>query len=177
MRKAEMGRVDVDGAGMVKEHRETLNSDIENQEHNSSPPPSAESTPVHLLGLSRSCWRCHVTLTALVAMMEVGGDLFSEDLVLCETDEALALAWDHLSAEARSQWNVGEVAYRSSKAAGTTYLANGCAACGAIVGAFPLFHEDVPEALATHGTDAFVVLATVDMPSQLFDLAYDSRWE
>ena len=137
----------------------------------------AEITPVQLLGLLRPCWRCGETSTALVGMIEVGGDLMSEDLVLCDGDDRLELAWEHLPAEARTRWRVGEVSVRRSKTAQSSYLANGCFSCKAIFGAWPIFHEEVPEALATHGTEAFVIVSTIDMPSQLFDWAYDSRWE
>ena len=139
-------------------------------------PTPVETTSVKLLGLPRICWRCGSTSTALIGMMEVSGDLFSEDLVPCDTDEVLALAWKHLPNEAQTRWQVGEVAYRSSKAAQTTYLSNGCVSCGAIFGTFPLYREEVPEALATHGSEAFITLATVGMPRQVFHQAFEPRW-
>jgi len=139
-------------------------------------PSLTATSSVKLLGLPRICWRCGSTSTALIGMMEVGGDLFSEDLVLCDSDDLLALAWEHLPEEARNRWQVGNIAYRYSKTVKSTYLSNGCVSCSSIFGSFPIYHEEVPEALATHGTEAFVTLATIDMPKQLFHQAFESRW-
>ena len=172
MRRADEGKAQEGRTGEVGHHGEVMVRE-DGVIHR---PPSAVTSSVKLLGLPRICWRCGSTSTALIGMMEVSGDLFSEDLVLCDTDEVLALAWEHLPEEARARWQVGEVAYRSSKTAKSTYLSNGCVSCGAIFGTFPLYHEEVPEALATHGTEAFVTLATIDMPSQLFHQAFESRW-
>jgi len=172
MRRADEGKAHKGRTREVGHHWEVM---VKEDGIADRPSPTVMSS-VKLLGLPRTCWRCGSTSTAIIGMMEASGDLFSEDLVLCDSDEILAVAWEHLPDEARTRWQVGEVAYRSSKAANSTYLSNGCASCGALFGAFPLFHEDVPEALATHGTEAFITLVTVGMPRQVFDVAYESRW-
>jgi len=41
-------------------------------------------------------------------MMEASGDLFSEDLVLCDSDDVRALAWKHLPEKARTRWQLSE---------------------------------------------------------------------
>jgi len=172
MRRADADRAQEGRTGEVGHHREVMAKE-NGVVHR---PPPAVTSSVKLLGLPRICWRCGSTSSALIGMMEVSGDLFSEDLVLCDTDEMLALAWEHLPDAARTRWQVGDVAYRSSKTTKSTYLSNGCVSCRAIFGTFPLYHEEVPEALATHGTEAFVTLATIDMPRQVFHQAYESRW-
>lgn len=166
-----LGRAEVVRAGVHE-----FDDEAENEDRCDAPRKASETIMVELLGLTRSCWRCGSSSTALVGMMEVGGDLFSENLVLCATDELLKLAWEQLPTDARTRWCVGDVAYRSSKTARATYLTNGCISCDALFGAFPLFHEEVPQALATRGGDAFITLAVVEIPRQVFDAAYDSRW-
>jgi hypothetical protein len=130
---------------------------------------------VVLLGLPYRCWRCGDVSTPIVGMAEPGADVHSEELVVCEDEEELALAWRDLPAEARERWRVGEVRRRHSRTAGTAYLSNGCASCGALFGAFPL-HEELVEALATEGAAALVELAVVEMPASTWTEAYESRW-
>ncbi len=128
-----------------------------------------------LLGLPYRCWRCGDVSTPIVGMAEPGTDVHSEELVICENEEELALAWQHLPAEARERWRVGEVRRRHSRTVGAAYLSNGCASCGALFGAFPL-HEELVEALATGGAGALVELAVVSMPASTWTEAYQSRW-
>jgi hypothetical protein len=130
---------------------------------------------VVLLGLPYRCWRCGDVSTPIVGMAEPSADVHSEELVVCEDEEELALAWQHLPAEARERWRVGEVRRRHSRTAGTAYLSKGCASCGALFGAFPL-HEELAEALATEGAGALVELAVVSMPTSTWTEAYESRW-
>jgi hypothetical protein len=137
--------------------------------------PDSSVVLVRILGLSKPCWRCNATSTPLVAMIEESGDPFGEDLVLCDDDTIIAFAWRRLPAEARFSHCVGEVKVRSSKTTGTSYLSNGCSACGAIFGNFPLFHEDLPEALS-EGFDTLTVLATVRIPVRDYTEIYESRW-
>jgi hypothetical protein len=130
---------------------------------------------VVIFGLPYRCWRCGEVSTPIVGMAELGADVFSEELVVCDDEDLLALAWQYLSAEARERWRVGEVRRRHSRTVGAAYLSNGCAACGALFGAFPL-HEELVEALATEGAAALVELAVVEMPASTWTEAYESRW-
>jgi hypothetical protein len=130
---------------------------------------------VVLVGLPYRCWRCGDVSTPIVGMAEPGADVQSEEFVVCENEEELALAWQHLPAEARERSRVGEVRRRHSRTAGIAYLSNGCASCGALFGAFPL-HEELVEALATEGAAALVELAVVEMPTSSWTEAYESRW-
>ena len=139
-------------------------------------PSSGPRTSIAILGLPDACYRCGELATALVGMIEPGGDLFGSDLVLCDSELPLALADRYLPEEARLAWHVGEIRRRYSRTVRSSYLANGCAGCGAIRGQFPLFHEDVPEALAVRGTDAFEALAIVDMPRARWILAEEDRY-
>jgi hypothetical protein len=128
-----------------------------------------------LLGLPYRCWRCGDVSTPIIGMAGRGADVHSEELVVCDDEELLGLAWQYLPAEARERWRVGEVRRRHSRTAGTAYLSNGCASCGALFGAFPL-HEELVEALATEGAAALVELAVVSMPASTWTEAYESRW-
>jgi hypothetical protein len=130
---------------------------------------------VVLLGLPYRCWRCGDVSTPIVGMAEPDADVHSEELVVCDDEELLALAWQYLPAEARERWRVGEVRRRHSRTVGAAYLSNGCASCGALFGAFPL-HEELVEALATEGAAAFVELSVVEMPTSSWTEAYESRW-
>jgi hypothetical protein len=130
---------------------------------------------VHLLGLATPCWRCGTSSTPLVAMIDESGDPFGEDLVLCDDERILAFAWHHLPTSARQRFRVGEVKVRASKTAGESYLSNGCSSCGALFGNFPLFHEALPSALS-QGFEALTVLASVHLPSRLYNEIYESRW-
>ncbi len=129
---------------------------------------------VVILGLPYRCWRCGEVSTPIVGLAEPGTDVFSEELVVTDDEELLGLAWQHLPAEARERWRVGEVRRRHSRTTGTTYLSNGCASCGALFGAFPL-HEELVEALV-EGAAALVELAAVEMPASRWTEAYESRW-
>jgi hypothetical protein len=139
-----------------------------------------EATVDHLVavvifGLPYRCWRCGDVSMPIVGMAEPGGDVFSEEFVVCDDEELLGLAWQYLPAEARERWRVGEVRRRHSRTVGAAYLSNGCAACGALFGAFPL-HEELVEALATEGATALVELSVVEMPTSSWTEAYESRW-
>jgi hypothetical protein len=139
-----------------------------------------EATVDHLVavavfGLPYRCWRCGDVSTPIVGMAEPGTDVFSEELVVCDDEELLGLAWQYLPAEARERWRVGEVRRRHSRTVGAAYLSNGCVSCGALFGAFPL-HEELVEALATGGAGALVELAVVSMPASTWTEAYESRW-
>jgi|GEM_PF-1594472 hypothetical protein len=132
---------------------------------------------IALLGLPWECWRCQTTGIALVGMMEPDGDICGENLVLCDCDYALRLADRILPDQARVNCGVGAVRRRYSKTVGEAYLSNGCRSCSAIVGAFPLFHEAVPEALAAGGAGGLLPLATVAVPESWWLRALASHWQ
>lgn len=131
---------------------------------------------VTLLGLRYPCWRCGDISTPLVGMLEEGGDVFSAELVVCNDEIVLAFAWAHLPLEARVRWHVGEVKKRYSRASDAEYLSNGCAHCGALFGEFPLFHEALPEALATEGLATLMELAVIELSETAWVRIFESRW-
>jgi hypothetical protein len=135
---------------------------------------------ISLLGLSYPCWRCGEVSSPIVAMTPTGANDLSDDLsgelVICDGEFLLAFAWKHLPAGDRRRWRVGEVRNRPSKTAGCSYLSNGCAYCGALFGAIPLLHEELPEALAIGGLSALVQLTIVDVPTATWSDILESRW-
>jgi hypothetical protein len=140
-------------------------------------PRTGPLVEIALLGLPWERWRCQTTGTALVGMMEPDGDIYAENLVLCDCDYALRLADRILPDQARVAYRVGAVRRRYSKTVNEAYLSNGCRSCSAIVGAFPLFHEAVPEALAAGGAGGLLRLATVAVPESWWLRALASRWQ
>jgi hypothetical protein len=48
---------------------------------------------VMLVSLPYCCWRCSEASTPIVAMAEPGVGVHSEELVVCDDEELLALAW------------------------------------------------------------------------------------
>jgi hypothetical protein len=131
---------------------------------------------VALIGLRYDCWRCHEVSTPLVGLLEVGGDVYSEEFVACDDELVLAFAWENLPLEARTRWRVGEVRERFSKTSQKAYLSNGCASCGALFGEFPLIHEALPEALATEGLTSLIELAVVELADAAWTEIFESRW-
>ena len=120
---------------------------------------TGEVVRVQLYGLPYDCWSCGEVSVPLVALAlgEEPNDV--EDLVICDDDETLGLADRLLDADVRKRHRLGSIRPRYTRASGTTYLANECAFCRAVFGRFPLFHEALPEALATGGLGSLVLLS------------------
>ena len=137
--------------------------------------PGLEQVPVVVLGLAYACWRCGEVSTALVALAEDLGVLDGGDLLTCDDEASLALADRLVPDEVRRLWHVGVVRPRFTRTTGTTYLSNGCAGCDAVLGRFPLFHEALPEALATDGEAALVHLVTALVPADEWDDLVEAR--
>lgn len=134
-----------------------------------------EQVPVVVLGLAYACWRCGEVSTALVGLAEDVDVLDGADLVTCDDEASLAVADRLVPDEVRRLWRVGSVRPRFTKTTGSTYLSNGCASCDAVFGRFPLFHEALPEALATDGEAALVHLVTALVPADEWDDLVETR--
>ena len=130
---------------------------------------------VVLYGLPYRCWRCGEVSTALVGLARPCADLFSEDLIGCDDEIPLSLAWEHLPEDAKRRLHVGEVRRRYSRALGAEYLSNGCASCDALFGEHFL-HEELTYALATDGASALIELAVVEVSQSSYVEAFESRW-
>lgn len=130
------------------------------------PPMNTDEGPhdgmidLELLGLPTACWKCGATTVALVGVAPTGAQ---DEVEFLQTSEpaALAFAAAHLPAGAPQ---VGQVKERTSRTAGETYLSNGCFQCGALLGNFFLFHEELLEVLVTEGVAGLRILATVSVP-------------
>jgi hypothetical protein len=122
--------------------------------------PQDGMVDLELLGLPTACWKCGWKTVALVAISPKGA---REEDELFETSEpaALAFAAAHLPVGASQ---VGEIKERVSRAAGETYLSNGCFHCDALLGNFFLFHEELLEVLVTEGIAGLQVLAEFSVP-------------
>ena len=120
---------------------------------------TGEVVRVLLYGLPYDCWSCGEVSVPLVALAlgEEPNDV--EDLIVCDDDETLGLADRLLDADVRKRHRLGSIRPRYTRTSGTTYLANECAFCRAVFRRFPLFHEALPEALATGGIGSLVLLS------------------
>ena len=134
-----------------------------------------ESVQVVLFGLPYACWRCGAVSLALVALGGDDGDL-DDDLLVCDNPRVLTFADSLVTDELRRRGPIGAVKARYSKTAGQAYLSNGCAACDAIFGEFPLFHEELPRVLALAGVAGLVRLDTVRLPAGQWDELCSARW-
>ena len=124
--------------------------------------PSSDLSQVEidLLGLSIICWKCGAESVALVGIIphEDGPE---DELVRLSEPASLAFAAGLLPPGLP---RVGIIKDRASRAAGKTYLSNGCVQCDALFGNFFLYHEEMLEVLVTEGVGGLEVLATVMAP-------------
>lgn len=120
-----------------------------------------------LLGLPTACWKCGRSTVALVGVSP-NGAREDEELFLTDEPAALAFAAAHLPVGAPQ---VGEIKERTSRAAGETYLSNGCFYCDALLGNYFLFHEELLEVLVSQGTDGLQVLAEFSIPVTDWEVA------
>lgn len=133
------------------------------------------TVPVRLLGLPTVCWRCGQTTMALAGLLPAdGADEY--DVITCQAEAVLQIAAAALPAPARRRFAVGAVKPRYSRRAGGRYLSNGCFSCDALLGAYPLYAEELPAALAEEGLAGLVTLAEVQISSDDYLLAlHESR--
>jgi hypothetical protein len=115
------------------------------------------------LGLRYQCWRCHRWGTVVIGVSDLRHLGDCAEIFTAEDEDVLAIAADALDAATTRAHKIGTIKERFSKTLGCSYLANGCHHCDAIVGNFPLFHEALPEALATLGRAAFVELGWLEL--------------
>ena len=126
----------------------------------SEPTSDLPQVEVDLLGLPTICWKCGAESVALVGIIphEDGPE---DELVRLSEPAALAFAAELLPPGFP---RVGVIKDRASRAAGETYLSNGCVQCDALFGNFFLYHEELLEVLVTEGVGGLEVLATVMAP-------------
>lgn len=135
-----------------------------------------EGVQVVVFGMAYACWRCGAVSTALVALGEDAAGLSAKDLVLCDDARLLGFAAGLIGDEVRRRCSVGVVRPRYSKTAGHAYLSNGCHACDAIFGEFPLFYEELPQVLALEGLAGLERLGVARLLAEQWDELVESRW-
>jgi hypothetical protein len=116
------------------------------------------TTPAGVVALPGRCWRCKAPTRAIVGILvdpELGeGD--EDGFVQFDEDIARAIS-RQLSINRLADLGIGPLRHRWSGTLQRRYLSNGCAACDALLGNFPLW-EALVEFLHGGGTyDALVV--------------------
>lgn len=97
----------------------------------------AEGDPeLEIVGLPQPCWKCGKPTMAVVACREGGQLVFAHP-------DALQVIASQLSQENLEEVGAGPLRPRFSRTMGRSSWSNGCIACGALLGGFPLFEEFV----------------------------------
>jgi hypothetical protein len=117
---------------------------------------------VRLMGLPIDCWRCGRTTKALVGLLPFASRTI-DNLLLCDDEAVLRLAAELLGERGRQAHQVGRIKSRYSRTVGHAYLSNGCFHCDAILGDFPLYHEELPLALEDGNLTSLTELAVADI--------------
>lgn len=93
------------------------------------------SNPVLALALPERCYRCGTVTNALVGLLVDPAP--SSHRVFRDFDEIAELVADQVPHEELQRLRIGAIKPRRSRQRGV-YLSNGCCACDAILGSFPL---------------------------------------
>jgi len=122
-----------------------------------------EMVGVAVVGLPRACYRCGSSTTSVVGIL-VPPHLSLDphgfvELEFCS--ESLAHVLNEMPDRVRHR--VGRVRRRTSRVRPDGYIANGCFACDALQGSFPL-REELTEFLADRGAYEDLVIAHVQLP-------------
>jgi hypothetical protein len=123
---------------------------------------------VWVVGLADRCWKCQQLTVNVVGLLPE--DAGQDELLTTDATNQLAMAVAKvlLGQEARATARVGLIKQRYSRTLGQSYLSNGCVACDALQGDFPLFHEALPEVLADDGLGSLSLLASGTVPVSLW---------
>lgn len=98
--------------------------------------PSPDDPLLAIVGLPRPCWKCGEPTMAVVACKEDG----HEHLVFADS-EVLQILASQISVRELSAVGAGPLRPRFSHTMGRSSWSNGCVACGALLGGFPLYEE------------------------------------
>jgi hypothetical protein len=122
---------------------------------------------VWVVGLADHCWKCQQLTVNVVGLLPQ--DAGEDELLTTDVTNQLAMAVAKaLLAEEAQAARVGVIKQRFSRTLGQSYLSNGCVACDALQGDFPLFHEALPEVLAEGGLGSLSLLASGAVPVSLW---------
>ncbi|MGH2879048.1 MAG: DUF5710 domain-containing protein [Solirubrobacteraceae bacterium] len=95
----------------------------------------AEDAPVlTIIGLPQPCWKCGEDTMAVVACEDEGQLVFAGP-------DVLQIVASQFSPEQLAEIGVGPLRPRFSRTLERSAWSNGCVACGALLGGFPLFED------------------------------------
>lgn len=98
--------------------------------------PEEKAPLLAVVGLSQACWKCGEPTMAVIACREGGQLVFAHPGVL----QVIA---GQLPAEDLEKVGAGPLRPRFSRTMGRSSWSNGCVACGALLGGFPLYEDFV----------------------------------
>lgn len=143
------------------------------------PPPELDgpTVPARLVAVPERCWRCAAPTLAIAGIL-VDPDLGDGDEEgFVEFDEDIARAIGRqMTAEQLAELRIGPLRPRWSGTVGRRYLSNGCLACDALLGNFPL-HKALVEFLHDGGAYDELVVADVEVPEAILPAAQREREE
>jgi hypothetical protein len=122
--------------------------------------PSDGDPVLPIAGLPQRCWKCGEDTLAVIACEDEGQLVFAHP-------EVLQVIASQLSESDLATFGAGPLRPRFSRTLGQSAWSNGCLACGALLGGFPLF-EDFTECQSTG-----VVLPIVASARIPLDVLYD----
>ncbi|MFE5580711.1 hypothetical protein [Kitasatospora sp. NPDC056531] len=135
-------------------------ADLELHLPKTRPPLTARFLTLRVLGLTRTCWKCHEDTTCLVGLYPQQPARGFDSL---HTGDEITLALMQKLLRRGGRVDLAEtIKIRYSSIMGR-YLSNGCIHCDALQGDFYL-QEDVCDRLSAHGLAGLEALLTVDCP-------------
>jgi hypothetical protein len=125
--------------------------------------PDETAPQLRVAGLPQRCWKCGEPTMTVVACEEEGQLIFARD-------DVLQVIASQLTEEDLAKVGAGPLRPRYSRTTGSSYWSNGCIACDALLGEFPL-REDFVECL--HGEVEFPIIAVARVPLDVLYLEDD----
>jgi hypothetical protein len=98
--------------------------------------PSQNDPLLPILGLPQGCWKCGEPTMAVIACRD------GEQLVFAH-DRVLQIVASQVAVEDLASVGAGPLRPRFSRTMGRSSWSNGCLACGALLGGFPLYEDFV----------------------------------
>ena len=134
--------------------------DVESFTHWLALLPADDDPLLCIAGLPQCCWKCGEDTTAVIACED-------EDQLIFAHAEVLQVIASQFSESDLATFRAGPLSPRFSRTLGHSAWSNGCIACGALLGGFPLF-EDFAYCQSTGVTLPIVASARIPL-----DVLYD----
>jgi Domain of unknown function (DUF5710) len=122
--------------------------------------PSDDDPLLRIAGLPQPCWKCGADTMAVIACEDEGQLVFAHA-------EVLQVIASQFSESDLATFGAGPLRPRFSRTLGQSAWSNGCIACGALLGGFPLF-EDFAYCQSTGVTLPIIASARIPL-----DVLYD----